>query len=153
MPAKKYIVALTPEQREQLHRAVASNKNSVRERTHARILLLADTQADHGGCKDEVICRQVRTSGPTIERVRQRFAEGGLEAALSHKPQQNRKRRVLDGDAEAFLIATTCSAPPEGQKRWSLRLLAGAVIEAGYVNAVSGETVRQTLKKTNSSPG
>lgn len=85
--------------------------------------------------------------------MRRRFATGGVEAALHHKEQTHRKARVLDGKAEAFLIATVCSAPPDGQARWSLHLLADTVVQAGYCESVSHETVRQTLKKTNLNPG
>jgi hypothetical protein len=89
----------------------------------------------------------------TVENVRERFALGGLQAALERKEQTKRKARVLDGEAEAFLIATVCSVPPEGRSRWTLHLLADKVIVAGYTDSVSHETVRQTLKKMNSSLG
>ncbi len=153
MPAKKDHVALTQEQREQVEIAARSNKRSIRERQRARILLLADTNQAEGGWEDARICQQVGACLLTVARVRQRFAEGGLSAALHHKEQSTRKARLLDGAAEAFLVATTCSAPPEGQKRWSLHLLQNKMIQAGYCESVSHETIRQTLKKTNLSPG
>src|SRR5262249_48143351 len=106
------------------------------------------------GClTDDAICQEVRACLLTVQRVRKRFAEGGLEAALTHQQQARRRARLLDGATEAFLIATACSAPPDGQKRWSLRLLKDRVIEAGYQDSVSHETIRQTLKKINSNPG
>jgi transposase len=90
----------------------------------------------------------------TVERVRQRFVEEGLEAALTRKPQARPSReRTLDGRAEARLIALACSAPPDGRKRWTLRLLADRLVELEVVEAVCPETVRQTLKKTTSSRG
>ncbi len=153
MPAKKYHVTLTQEQREYVEIAARSNKRSLRERQRARILLLADTNQAEGGCDDARICQQVGACLLTVQRVRQRFTTEGLSAALHHKEQINRKPRVLDGAAEAFLVATTCSAPPEGQKRWSLHLLQNKMIAAGYCESVSHETIRQTLKKMNSSPG
>ena len=153
MPAKEHYVTLTPEQRERAEIIARSYKHAAWERNRARILLLADTSQDAGACPDAGIEQQVGVCNATVEQVRRRFCVGGLEAALFRKVQQTRKARVLDGAAEAFLVATTCSAPPEGQKRWSLHLLADKVIQAGYCESVSHETVRQTLKKTNSSPG
>jgi hypothetical protein len=153
MPAKKHHVVLTQEQRQQVEIAARSNKRSLRERTRARILLLADTDRPEGGLPDDAICQEVRACLLTVQRVRKRFAESGLDAALTHKEQPHRKRRVLDGEAEAFLIATVCSAPPQGKARWGLHLLKETLIAQGYTEGVSHETVRQTLKKMNSSPG
>ena len=151
MPAKKYVVKLTPEQREQLERVVSSNKTSIRQRTHARILLAADAQQAAGAASDEVICRLGRTSLSTVGRVRARFVEVGLEGALCHKPQAKRKARVLDGVAEAHVIALVCSAPPEGHQRWGLHLLKDKLSEMHLMHlteSVSHETVRQRLKKS-----
>ncbi len=153
MPAKKHHVTLTEEQRQKVEVVARSYKHSERERKRAKILLLADTQRAEGALPDETICQQTKACLLTVQRVRKRFAGGGLEAALSHKEQPNRKARVLDGEAEAFLIATVCSAPPDGHKRWSLTLLQGRLIAQDYVDSVSHETVRQTLKKMNLSPG
>ena len=86
-------------------------------------------------------------SASTIERVRQRFVEESLVAPLQRKPQQRHKPHRLDGEQEAHLIALTCGAAPEGYGRWSLRLLAERMVELDYVETVSHETVRQTLKK------
>lgn len=153
MPAKKHHVTLSEEQRQRVEIVARSYKHSERERKRARILLLADTNRTEGALPDEAICQQTKACLLTVQRVRKRFAEGGLEAALSHKEQQHRKARVLDGEAEAFLIATVCSAPPDGHKRWSLSLLQGRLIAQEYVDNVSHETVRQTLKKMNLNPG
>ncbi len=153
MPAKKHDVTLTPEQRERAEIVARSYKHSERERKRARILLLADTSQEKGACKDARIEQQVQVCNATVEQVRRRFAEQGLDAALFRKEQSCRKARVLDGAAEAFLVATTCSAPPAGQKRWSLHLLQAKVIQAGYCESVSHETIRQTLKKMNLNPG
>jgi len=153
MPAKIHHVILTPEQRQRVEIVARSYKHSDRERKPARILLLADASQPEGANKDEHIAQQVGVCLITVQLVRRRFAEGGLETALQHKEQQNRKARALDGAAEAFLVATACSAPPEGQKRWSLHLLASHVVQQGYAESVSHETVRQTLKKMNLSRG
>ena len=153
MPAKQFVVALSEEQRQKVEIVARSYKHSERERTRARILLLADTHREEGGLKDGVICEQLHVCNATIGQVRRRFVQEGVDAALYHREQARRKARVLDGAAEAFLIATVCGAAPEGQKRWTLHLLADRLVAQGYVDAVSHETVRQTLKKTNSSPG
>lgn len=153
MPARKYNVALSEEQRQQLEKIARSYRHSERERKRARILLLTDTNREDGGLLDAPICHQLKVCAVTVEQVRRRFAQKGLGAAVYRSEQQNRKARKLDGKAEAFLIATACSAPPEGQKRWTLRMLQNGLIEAGYIDEVSRETIRQTLKKMNSSPG
>ena len=153
MPAKKYHVTLTDEHRQKAEIVARSYKHSARERARARVLLLADTNQTDGACPDAAICEQTGLCALTVSQIRQRFTEGGLDAALYRAEQKNRKARVLDGNAEAFLIATVCGAPPEGYKRWVLSLLQNRLIEAGYTDAVSHETVRQTLKKMNLSPG
>jgi Homeodomain-like domain len=153
MPAKKYHVALTEEQRRQAEIVARSYKHSQRERARARILLLADTNREEGALRDEDIAAQVKVCSLTVQNVRLRFVTGGFKAALYRQEQAKRKARVLDGKAEAFLIATVCSAPPDGQKRWSLHLLRDKLIQEGYTDSVSHETVRQTLKKMNLNPG
>ena len=153
MPKKKYIVTLTEKERASLEELVNKGKNPAYKVNHARILLLADTNRKDGGWKDLDISQALTISVATIERVRQRSVEQGLEAALNRKEQKNCKKRRLDGEKEAHLIALTCSSPPEGQKRWTLKMLAERMVQLGYVESISGETVRQTLKKTNSSLG
>ena len=120
---------------------------------HARILLKAD-QGDQGpGWKDKDIAAAVEVSCPTVGRVRQRFATLGLEAALYRRPPERLYRRKLDGRQEAHLVAAACGAPPEGQGRWTLRLLADRMVELEHLDSLSYETVRRVLKKTVSSPG
>jgi len=103
---------------------------------------------------DDRIADAVEVSTDTVGRVRQRFVEDGLDAALARKPQARPSReRKLDGRAEARLIALACSAPPDGRKRWTLTLLADRLVELDVVDAVGRETVRQTLQKTPSSRG
>ncbi len=150
---KRYHVTLTPADRDHLQRVIKARQSSPRQRTRARILLLADTTQPDGGAPDDVVSQKARTSPATVERVRRRFATGGLEAALAHQPQLKRKEPVLDGAAEAHLVALVCGAPPEGQQRWTLHLLKDTLIEGGYTNTVSHETVRQRLKKMNLSLG
>lgn len=153
MPAKQYHVLLDEEQRTRLEQAARSHKNSPRERTRARILLLADAAQESGADKDEVICEKARSSASTVVRVRQRFAQSGLEAALQHKPQAKRKARKLDGAGEAHLIALVCSAPPQGHKQWGLHLLKEKLIEMQVVDTISHEAVRSTLKKMHLNRG
>jgi|SRR5580700_8690244 hypothetical protein len=153
MPARKYQVALSEEQRQKVEIVARSYKHSERERKRAKILLLCDTNRQEGALADASICEAIHVCDVTVGQVKRRFTKEGLEAALYQREQAKRKARVLDGEAEAFLIATTCSAPPSGQKRWTLHLLADRLVAQGYVDCVSHETVRQTLKKTNSSPG
>jgi transposase len=150
MSAKQHFVRLNAEERQCVERAVRSNQNSPRERMRARILLAA---SDPAALSDQQIAAQVGASALTVWRVRRRFAERGLVGALHHAEQKRRKARRLDGRAEAHLVALTCSAPPEDRKRWSLHLLGRKLVAAEVVESVSHETVRQTLKKINSSRG
>jgi hypothetical protein len=153
MPAKKYRVNLSAAEREEVEQISRSNKRSIRERVRARILLAADEQQRAGAAGDAAICEQIRTGASTVMRVRQRFAEGGVAAALYHKAQSQRKARRVDGEGEAHLLALVCGAPPAGHKQWTLRLLTDQYIEAGYADQMSHETIRQVLKKMNLSLG
>ena len=154
MPQKKYLVTLTPEEREQLTDLLSAGKRSALTLTRARILLKAD-QADGGPAwPDERIAEALDCGLRTIERVRQRFVERGLEGALGRKPQDRPGRlRKLDGRAEARLIALACSEPPDGRATWTMQLLADKLVELHIVDSVCDETVRRVLKKTKSSRG
>jgi transposase len=153
MPKKKYIVTLIPQERTYLEKFTTTGKNSAYKINHARVLLLADTNQKEGGWIDQVIASTLNVSVSTVERVRQRFVEESLEEALNRQPQSKRKPHRLDGEQEAHLIALTCSTPPSGCSRWTLRLLAEKLVELKEVESISHETVRQTLKKTNLSLG
>ena len=148
MARKKYIVGLTAAERQELEKLTTKGIAPAYKVNHARILLKADVNQEGGSWTDECISQALDISVATIERVRQRFVETSLETALSRQVQQQRQPRRLDGEQEAHLIALTCSEPPEGHARWSLRLLAERMVELEYVESVSYETVRQTLKKT-----
>ena len=151
---KKYRVTLTAEERESLVALIATGKAAAKKLTHARILLKAD-QADGGpGWTDERIAEALDVSVATIERVRQRFVEQGLESALGRKKQDKPSReRKLDGAGEARLIALACSKAPRGRVAWTLQMLADKLVELKVVDSICPETVRQTLQKTNSSRG
>jgi len=150
---KKYLVTLTNEEREELGGMIASGKGAARKLMHARILLKADSGVGGPGWEDAAIAQAIEVGTATIERVRRRFVEEGLEAALvRHRPRREYPRK-LDGDGEAHLIALACSQSPEGRRRWTLRLLADRMVALEYVEELSHETVRRTLKKTNLSLG
>lgn len=145
---KMYRVTLTPAERDELGGLLAHGKADVRRLKHAQILLKADQAEGGPSWPDTRIAEALDVGITTVERVRQRFVEEGLAAALN--PYRGGKRiyqRKLDGTQEAHLIALACSAPPAGRGRWTLRLLARRMVELAYVDTLSYETVRQTLKK------
>ena len=148
---KRYPVRLTKSERDYLKQLIAAGTETARKLMHARILLRADQSEDGPAWVDERIAEAVEVSQPTVSRVRKQYVEEGLEAALNRRPPSREYHRKLDGEREARLVAVACSAPPEGQARWSLRLLADRLVELEVVEAVSYQTVRRTLKKTNSS--
>lgn len=147
MPAIKYIVDLSSDERDQLLQLLGRGKPAARKVRRAHILLKADE-----GLHDEQIARALHTGRATVERTRKRFVEEGLEGALNEKPRPGREHK-LDGKAEALVIATVCSAAPTGHARWTLRLLAGRVVELELADSISHEAIRQLLKKTNSNLG
>jgi transposase len=147
---KKYRVTLTAEERQGLQDLIAAGKASAQKLAHARILLKADAAPGGPAWTDDHIAEAVEVSHATVERVRQRFVEQGLEAALVRTPQDRPSRqRKLDGRAEAHLIALACSRPPEGRDEWTMQLLADKLVELEVVDSISDETVRRTLKKTS----
>jgi transposase len=150
---KKYIVELTEEEREYLHKLISAGTAPARKLNRARILLKADVgeHTKEETLTDREIAQMLETSPATVQRARERFYEEGLEAALERSKPDRVYKRSLEGRAEAHLIALACSEPPRGRNRWSFRLLADKAVELGIVEEVSHETVRKTLKKTNSS--
>ena len=148
-PRLKYRVTLTDEERATLQRLVSTGRAAARTLTHVRILLLADAAPGGPGRADPELVTALGLSLSTAERVRRRFVEDGLDAALERKRRTQERLPKLDGRAEAHLIALACSPPPAGRTRWTLRLLADRLVELAVVNAVSYETVRRTLKKTS----
>lgn len=147
---KKYKVTLTEQEREELGQLISRGKGAARKLLHARILLKADTAV---GWQDQAISEALEVSISTIERVRERFVVDGLGAALDRQAPQRVYKRKLDGEQEAHLVALVCSQPPEDRGRWTLKLLAQKMVELEYVESVAPETIRQTLKKMNLSPG
>ena len=151
---KKYIVRLSVEEREILTKLINSGRGPARMFTRARILLKAD-QSDNGpGWSDEKISEALDVTVQTVERVRKQLVEEGFDAVLSRrKYTQKVSRKKIDGDVEAHLVALSCSEPPPGRARWTLRLLADRIVELGYVQTISHEAVRQTFKKTKLNRG
>jgi transposase len=150
---KKYCVTLTAEEREQLTAMVSKGKAAARALTHARILLKADEAEGGPAWTDAAVCEALDVGLCTVMRVRERFVEEGLDAALRPRPSSYVQPRKLDGYLEAQLIMLACSEAPEGHARWTLRLLADRFVQLGHVDEISHETVRQTLKKTRRSRG
>ena len=153
MRPRQYKVELTPDERSQLEKRIASGKAEAAELTHARILLKADQGAHGPAWSDAAIVEALEVGLSTVARVRRRCATDGLEAALKRAPTTRVYQRKLDGVQEAHLVALVCGAPPEGQDRWSLRLLADKLVELAHVESISYGTVRRVLQKTNLSRG
>ena len=146
--SKKYIVRLSKAERTQLKQIIAKGKAAAYKIKHAHILLKVDADGPNWG--DEKIAESFGCHVNTPRNVRQRFVEQGFEAALERKKQLKPPReKKFDGKAEARLIALSCSQPPEGHARWSLKLLADKLVELEIVDSVCRETIRRTLKKTN----
>jgi len=145
---KKYIVQLDAQQRQMLESLLSGGKESARSQMHARILLKADQGVEGSAWTDEHIAEALEVGRATVERVRKRFLEGGLLDALIRRPQPERpEKRKMDGDLEAHLVTLACSQAEGGQKRWTVRMLADKLIELGYVDQISHQTVWVTLKK------
>src|SRR4051812_43460828 len=149
---KHYRVTLTAGDRVSLARRVAAGTAPARDLIHARILLKADDGPDGPAWTDSAISTALDVSTSAIERVRKRFVEQELEAAIRRRSPRRAYRRKLDGEQEAHLVALACTPPPVGRRRWTLRLLADKFVELRYIEGVSYETVRQVLKKNRLKP-
>lgn len=144
---KRYIVRLTLDEREELECIVKKGRVAAQRRRHAGILLLVD-EGEHGpAMSDAEVAEQMELSKGCVEKTRERCVSQGLEQALIRKRRCRERTQRLDGDAEAQLVKLACSDAPDGQARWTLRMLAGKLVELEIVDTVSHETVRQVLKK------
>lgn len=150
---KIYVVTLTSEERATLLELISSGKAAARKLSHARILLKADSSEGSPDWNDATISQALDVGTATVERVRKRFVEESLEAALGRRSTRREYKRKLDGDGEAHLIALACSESPQGSARWTLRLLADRMVALEYIDELSYQTVRRVLKKTNLSLG
>ena len=146
MPKKKYLVKLSEAEREQWEQVLRSGKHARRKITRARILLKVDD-----GCTDDETAAALDVGRVTVERVRQRFVERGLDA-LNERPRPGHSPK-LDAKAEARLSAAAGSTAPEGRGRWTLQLLADRVVQLGLAESYAHESVRSVLKKTHASRG
>ena len=153
MRKTKYAVELTEDERARLRTLIGGGVAPARMLTHARILLKANQGAGGPAWADAAIAGALEVHPDTVARVRRAFVTDGLEAALTRRSPDRVYPRVVDGAAEARLVALACGAPPAGRERWTLRLLADELVRLEVVDAVSHETVRRTLKQTTSSPG
>jgi transposase len=148
---KKYIVKLNEQERHHLEELVNHGKSAARKIQRAWILLKTDVGPQGPAWNDQRIRETFGPALVTIYRVRQTWVEEGLQAVLNRAAKSGHRHRRLDGEQEARLIALACTQPPIGRRRWTLRLLAGKMVELGYTDSVCVETIRQTLKKTKSS--
>ena len=147
MPAKKYRVELTEEERAYLIDLTTRGTCSARKITRARILLKADEGPQGEAWSDAFISEALDVGTTTVERIRRNFSEKGLAKAINRKKPERDYERLIDGEAEAHLVRLACSKPPKGRGRWTMQLLADRMVELDYVDSVSHETVRQALKK------
>jgi Homeodomain-like domain len=150
--AQKYRVTLSGAERDELRALIRKGKAAARQLAHARVRLQVDESESGSGGADEQTACALHLSTRTVERVRARFVEPGLAAALPPPPSTRRDERALDGAQEAQLIALACRAPAEGKSRWTLPLLAEQAVQCKIVDTVSPESVRQALKTTNANP-
>jgi len=148
-----YKVKLTRTQKEGLVEIVRNGKQQAKVILHANVLLQADCSSEGPALKAKVIAENLCINERTVQRIRRKYAEEGIEAAIHRKPHKKYKPRKLDGEAEAHLIALCCSQAPNGRVSWTLGLLADELVRLNIVNKISKSAVRGTLKKTNLSLG
>ncbi len=149
---KKYIVCLTTDERSELENLVNKGKIAAYKRLHAQILLKADISEKGPGWTDSQIREAFDVNIKTIERLRLRLVEKGLEGAINRAKSQKKSTFKIDGEVEAHLIALSCNEAPEGRSRWTLRLLADKIVELEYIDSISHESRSQVLKKNQIKP-
>jgi transposase len=144
---KRYVVKLTPEEREQLEHIVNRGREAAYRRRHAQVLLWVDEGEQGPKLYDKEAAERTGFTRRTVEQIRERCVIEGLTAALARKPRRDRGKRKLDGEAEARLLSIACSHPSTGRARWTLQLLADQLVTLNIVDTLSHESVRQVLKK------
>jgi len=149
----KYTVQLSKSEREELMTIISKGSHTSQTFRAAYILLNCDEGKYAEKITNEQISKVLKIGMRTIDRVKKRFVEGGMEATLERKPTSREYEVKADGDVEAQLVTLCCSDPPKGYAKWSLRLLADKMVQLKYVDSISYETVRRVLKKTSLSPG
>lgn len=150
---QKYLVKLSENERTQLKKLISSGTAPARKLRRAQILLKSDSSTDGANWNYQAICEAFDVSNVTVSEVRRTYLAGGLETVLNRKKPDRIYEHRLDGENEAHLIALVCSETPSGRDFWTLRLLRDRFIQLGYVESISHETIRTTLKKTNLSLG
>ena len=150
MSTKKYRIRLTTDEQQELNALVSRGRAAAYKQTHARILLMSDESRSDGGMKDADITSALGVGQSTVERIRKRCVEEGVESALNRKKQLRRRQKRLDGEGEARLIAMACGEPPEGRASWTLKLLADQLVECEIVGTIS--TAARRLKKNELKP-
>lgn len=147
---EKYIVSLSENERVYLLGLIKKGKSPASTLTHARVFLAIDEYSNSNSCESDVeIAERLHVSSKFISRARKKFIEEGLESAIRRKYYPKTRIPKIQGNAEAHLIALCCSKPPEGRCRWTLKLLANAMVEMEIMDSISPSTVGRTLKKTN----
>lgn len=152
MPAKRYRVRLTSEEREELDALVNKGKGAAGRLRRARILLMADENQEGGGWIDAKIAKALGANQRTVERIREKCVEVGIDGALNHARPRKTRSTVLDGEKEARLVQLACTEAPDGHEEWTMQMLADKLIELEVVETISKETVRTTLKKNELKP-
>jgi transposase len=153
MNENRYPIHLSPEQRQELQHLIHTGKSTAHQQMAARVLLKADA-GNEEQLSGSQIAQALDISARTVIRIKQRFVQQGLQAALrGNYPEERPLRRKVDGRVEAHLIAMACGPAPQGHRRWTMQLLADRVVDLGIVDQLSDETVRLALKKTNYAPG
>jgi len=150
---QKYLTKLTAEERQQLEELLSSGLIPARTLKHAQILLKSDSSPEGANWSYQKICEAFDVAPLTVMHIRRRYSQAGLAAALHRKKPERAYEHCLDGEAEAHLVALVCGKPPQGNDRWTLRLLKKRMVELTYADAVSHETIRTTLKKMSLSLG
>lgn len=150
---EKYKVSLERQERAELEAIVSKGRHAAAKVINALILLNCDAKVHGTSASDEDIAQVLQVSTRKVERIKKRFVEEGLQAALERQPSARVYEKKVDGELEAHLIALSCSPPPPGRAHWTLQLLADKAVELQYVDSIAPETVRRALKKTNSSRG
>ena len=153
MSEKRYPVHLSPEQLQELQHMIHTGRATAHQQMAARVLLKADESNEHPSTSSQ-IAEALEISSRTVIRIKARFVQQGLARALSGTyPKERPLRRKVDGRVEAHLIALACGPAPQGHRRWTMQLLADRVVDLGFVDHISDETIRLALKKTNCVPG
>ncbi len=145
---EKYIIKLSGDERKTLFELIEKSRANKEKLNRARILLKADSGENGENWTDEQIANAFYVSISTVHNTRKSLVEEGFEATLERSPQKTKRKKIIQGEEEAYLVALACSAPPAGRCKWTLRLLADKMIELKYVEAISHMTVRDALKKT-----